>query len=395
VRLLYLADIRFPLERANGIQTIETCHALARHGVQVTLRVRPDTTEPPRDPYAFYGLPRIAGLDIETAATPAQPAAVRRAMYLASSWLRATTGPWDLVLTRDLGMASLLSRTPARERPALVYESHGFAPAVHSEMKEMLSDGAAPSDVKQQRLLAREARVWRRADGYITITRALAVELVERFGVRARLAVVPDGVRLPDASPGRHELGKPPVIAYAGHLYPWKGVDVLLDALSRLPHVRGLIVGGHPGEPDLAHCQTLARDLSIADRVTFTGLVPPSDVAAYLASADIVVLPNPALQISQRYTSPLKLFEYMAAGRAIVAADLPAVREVLDENAAMLVVPGSGAALAEGIAALLDDGRLRRRVVEEATRRVQSYSWDARAARLADEFTHVLEDRRR
>ena len=64
MRILYLADIRFPLERANGIQSMETCHALARRGHAVTLIVRPDTHVPPRDPYAFYGVPRIPALTI-------------------------------------------------------------------------------------------------------------------------------------------------------------------------------------------------------------------------------------------------------------------------------------------------------------------------------------------
>ena len=59
MRLLYLADIRFPLERANGIQSMETCHALASRGHRVTMVVRPDTQRPPRDPWVFYGLPPI------------------------------------------------------------------------------------------------------------------------------------------------------------------------------------------------------------------------------------------------------------------------------------------------------------------------------------------------
>ena len=64
VRVLYLADIRFPLERANGIQSMETCHALAARGHDVTLVVRPDSQTPARDPFVFYGLPRIAGLHV-------------------------------------------------------------------------------------------------------------------------------------------------------------------------------------------------------------------------------------------------------------------------------------------------------------------------------------------
>ena len=67
MRIIYLADIRFPLERANGIQTMETCHALAARGHMVDLVVRPDVREPARDPFEYYGLPRQAQLSIERA----------------------------------------------------------------------------------------------------------------------------------------------------------------------------------------------------------------------------------------------------------------------------------------------------------------------------------------
>ena len=81
-----------------------------------------------------------------------------------------------------------------------------------------------------------------------------------------------------------------------------------------------------------------------------TGQVPPDEVAAHLASADVLALPNTATSISERYTSPLKLFEYMAAGRPIVVSDLPAIREIVRHGeSAWLVAPGDAAALAAGI----------------------------------------------
>ncbi len=88
VRIQYFADIRFPLERANGVQTMETCHALARRGHHVRLTVRPDTARPPRNPFTYYGLEPIPQLRIDQVAVPSHPAA-RRGVYLAQAWWRA------------------------------------------------------------------------------------------------------------------------------------------------------------------------------------------------------------------------------------------------------------------------------------------------------------------
>ena len=126
VRILYLADIRFPLERANGIQSMETCHALATQGHAVTLVVRPDSQAPARDPFVFYGLPRVAGLDVEIAPITG-PVAARRAGYVTYAIGRAMgRRRQDLIFTRDLGLASLLLRIPAALR-APVVEAHGIA----------------------------------------------------------------------------------------------------------------------------------------------------------------------------------------------------------------------------------------------------------------------------
>lgn len=398
MRITYFADVRFPLERANGIQTTETCYALVKRSHSVDLIVRPDTHTPPRDPFAFYGIAPDSRLHVERAPV-AGPAMARRFGYLAFAAGRSLGSKRaDVLLTRDLGVASVILHIPRSLRPPLVYESHGYAPDVAAALPTLVSTATIPSPGKLQRLAAREAAVWQRADGYVTITAALHEELQERFGSRPRTAVIPDGVRI-----DRHEdHGRPQsetravgdgsgVVAYAGHLYAWKGVDVLLEAIARLPRARGLIVGGHPAEPDLARTKAFAEHLGIGDRVTFTGLVEPARVAQLLTQADVLVLPNPASAISTRYTSPLKLFEYMATGRPIVSSDLPAIREILRDGLhALLVPPGDSSALASAIDRLLSNPALAARLARAALDEVPNYSWDRRAELLEALFTETI-----
>jgi glycosyltransferase involved in cell wall biosynthesis len=383
--ILCCADIRFPLERANGIQTMETCAALARGGRDVTLIVRPDTSVPPRDPFEYYGVAPEPRLRIERIAVAGPPGA-RRAQYLVRALIR-TVGSRraHVVLTRDLGFASLYLRARPLTGGALVYESHGFAPSVSEGRPAMLTGAAAASAGKQRRLARRERFVWRRADGYATITRGLADELSGRFGARPALGVVPDGARLdPARAWAPRAAATPPVVAYSGHLYPWKGVDVLLDALARLPGVRGLIVGGHPREADLGRLEARAAALGLADRVRFAGMVEPFRVAGLLDEADVLALPNTPTAVSARYTSPLKLFEYLALGRPLVASDLPAFREVLrDGDNALLFEPGNAAALAAAIGRAIGDPTLAARVSRRAFETAREYSWERRAERLA------------
>ena len=391
MRILYLADIRFPIERANGIQSIETCHALASRGHHVTMLVRPDTHHPPRDPLAFYGLAPIDDLRIETTGTGGS-AAVRRAGYLAAAVSRSLGRVrHDAIFTRDLGVADALLRFPRLLRPPAVYEAHGLASETAAALPDLLSTAPAAHERKLRRLAARDARVWRRAEGYVTITNGLAAELTRRFGARARVAVAHYGVRLPaDRSRPRPPEGAF-TVGYAGHLYPWKGVDLIIEALTRLPAARAIVIGGHEAEPDLPRVRARAAALGVADRVTFTGFVAPAEVPRRLREAHALVLPNPASALSTGFTSPLKLFEYMAAGRPIVASDLPSIREVLhDGDNALLIEPGSALAIAGGLERLMADPALAARLAARAFADAADYTWDRRAARIESLLDEVV-----
>ena len=394
MRLLVLADTRFPIERANGVQTMATCHALATRGHDVTLVVRPDTTQPARDPFAFYGLPHIARLTIHT--VPAMTGAKAQRAHFLLTALRMALADRDVTIyTRDLGCASMLLQVPRARRPPVVYESHGLSVAVAEELPRLLGNpNLTPSIQKLKRLDRRERRVWARADAYVTITRLLAADLQARYGPRQRFFVVPDGAERVLISLGADEALMPPdrpsgrstdpkMAAYAGHLYPWKGVDIFVRALALVPEMHGLIIGGHPGEADRLRVQRLIDSLQLGARITITGLVPQKEVVPRLTAADVLVLPNTASAISERYTSPLKLFEYLTLGRPIIASDLPAIREVLtDGRTALLVPPGDPPALAAALRRIAADPALGIALGKAARGLAPDYTWARRAERL-------------
>jgi glycosyltransferase involved in cell wall biosynthesis len=385
VHVLSFADTRFPIERANGVQTMATCRALAARGHAVTLVVRPDSAPAARDPFAFYGWARVPTLTIATIPSFGGRR-TRRLRFLLGAMKLAHDATGAVVYTRDLGLAAFLLQLPAARRPIVVYESHGIAPVVAAEMPVLLGQPElAPSPAKQHRLDRREARVWRRAHGFVTITRALQDELSARYGPRERVFVVPDGADPPAVVPELSLDGTPapvPVAAYAGHLYPWKGADVFVQALALAPGVQGLVIGGHPQEADRTRIERLAVDLGVADRLEITGLLPRARVAAELARATMLVLPNTASAISDRYTSPLKLFEYLWAGRPIIASDLTSLREVLTAGAAVFVPAGDAAALAAAMRELARDPTRAAALAATARTLAPLYTWEARAGRL-------------
>ena len=371
---------------------METCAAMARRGHKINLGVRPDTKSPPRDPFAYYGFPPLSGLKI------------RRAPALGTMWLRRVQYlvqvlVWifefrrgGVVFTRDLGVASLILQFPRRLRPPLIYESHCFSPTEAAQRSQALSTARVVSPRKQRRLMRREGRVWCGADGYIVTTTGNLGELERRFGKRLRVAVIPNGTRLqPDRKFEALHPIPPLCVVYAGHLYPWKGVDVLLQALVKLEGVNATIIGGDAAEPDFQRLQDTSRSIGLGSRVEFVGMVEPSRVSGLLAKGDVLVLPNVGAEPTVNHTSPLKLFEYMAAGKPIVASNLPSIREVLrDGENAVLVEPGNPTALTSGLRRVLEDRKLAERIASRAFDEVTEYSWDCRAERVEALLNEVM-----
>ena len=394
--ILYLADIRFPLERANGVHTMETCVSLAERDHDVHLLVRPDTATPARDPFAYYGVPATPRLRIECAPVCGPPP-LRRAGYLARmAWRLLQRRRWSAVYTPNLLLASAALRLPRGLRPPVVFESHNFSPSFARAAAALETGARAAGPRKLRRLERRERRVWRGAEGYVTTTRVLAGELRERFGTRAHAATAPNAVRLDRVrawSPPPRDGA--PVVAYAGSLHPYKGADVLVEALACVPGVRGLVIGGHPRDAaDRDRLDALARDRGIAERVRFTGLVPPAEVLELLRGADVLVLPLRDMPHT-RYDSPMKLFEYLAVGRPIVASDLLSTREIfVDGTTARLFEAGNPAALAAAVRAVLADPDRADGMGRAAFAAAADYTWARRAERIERLLDEVVGEAR-
>jgi glycosyltransferase involved in cell wall biosynthesis len=168
---------------------------------------------------------------------------------------------------------------------------------------------------------------------------------------------------------------------YVGQLYPWKGTGTLVEAMQYLHEGILHLVGG--SEDRIQALRETAVRLGVGDRIVFHGQVPPRAVKDHLADASAAVLPLTRDLISASFTSPLKLFEYMAAGVPIVASDLPSTREVLSpEESAILVPPDDPRALAEGLRRALGERALAESLARKAREEVEEYTWGKRARKI-------------
>jgi len=389
--MLYIANARIPTEKAHGLQIMKMCHEFAKKlevELLVAHRFQTKLMKQIADVYDYYtvekrfNIRRIFSLNL-TPPLDSRLSYRTQSVQRLSHWLQSIcfglvsaiyslTRSARLVYSRDFFSCLFLFWLRLLHGKRIFFEAHDF-----------------PLTKLGSRL-----RCWplRHIDGLIVISRKLA-ELYQSQGIPPeKMLVAPDGVDLPLFSTGlqressREELGIPhnkKVICYTGHLYRWKGTHILAPAMKKLNDNYLLyVVGGTP--EDIPEFEKFVSANRIPN-VIITGYVPPKLIPKYLAAADVLVLPNTSEEaISRLYTSPLKLFEYMAARRPIVASDLPSVREILNEENAMLVSSDDPKALAEGIQKLLTNEELGKKLAENAFKEVQLFTWEKRAEKILE-----------
>lgn len=233
-----------------------------------------------------------------------------------------------------------------------------------------------------------ERLVWRGADMTFPVTHVLADCLRAAGVAEGRIRVVPNGINRErfandrSSAAVREQLGLTGkiVLGFTGFVRDWHCLPAVVSAMADMEnraYVHFLIVGDGPGlTPVIEH----ARRLGLADAVTCVGLVGRDRISDYVAAFDIAL--NPRVE---PYASPLKLFEYMALGRAIVAPDQPNIREILsDGDNALLFRPDDPAHLGQQITRLCGDAALCRRLGRNAARSIEDkgYTWDDNVRRV-------------
>jgi glycosyltransferase involved in cell wall biosynthesis len=379
------SDIRFPSPRANGIQVVKTAHALAARGLDVRLVVRHSDPRPTGEILSGFGVEATPRLHVDRLIVGHAPNSsfVPRLRYLTQSLLlgRRSSRQGSVVLTRDLQLADLLLRVGCRN---LIYEAHAVEAVMYDERHRLYGLEQAPNPAKRRRIENRERRVWTGARGFIATTRGILTTFERLFGVRPRMCVVPNGCDTP-----RDRVFTPPPetgrVVYAGQLYPWKGVDILVQAFARLSRGELVIVGGLEGESDFDRVRNLSRSLNLGERVRFLGSLPQKDVARELAEATVVVAPFLKSAMTSEHTSPIKAFEAMAAGRPLLISDTDASREIVEDGRTGLVVPpGNVEAWSQALERLLSDRPLQMALARAAFEKATQYSWARRAERIEE-----------
>ena len=382
MKIAIIAPTEIPARRANTLQVMKMAQALQALGHTIRLAV-PRTG--PGAPAAWPELAQHYGLHSSFPIDwlPAHPKLRRydfslRAVRWARRWqaeLVYTRLPQAAALSSSLGMPTILE--------------------IHD-----LPQGNLGPWMFRRFLKGRGAR------RMVAITHALARDLAEKLGAPETppfTIIAPDGVDLdryadlpspPAARLRLNQSGRLPrplpecfTAGYTGHLYAGRGSSLLLALAERLPELNFLVAGGEP--PDIARLQAEGDERGVRN-LLLTGFVPNAELPRYQAACDVLLMPYQQQVAASsggdiaRYLSPMKLFEYLACGRAILSSNLAALQEVLDDTNAILLPSTDIEAWANTLKRLESDPAACARLSAKARQDSARYTWENRAGRILE-----------
>ncbi len=408
IKIIYLVNARIPTEKAHGIQIMQMCEAFGYSGVEVELVAPLRFNKIKNDPFKYYGIKplfkitKLFCLDSISFGLGSFGFFFETISFLIVAKIYLLFQKYDIFYSREQ-IAGIFWKNAALE--------------IHS----------LPAKIRRIHL-----KSWRNSTALIVLTNFIKEKLVEAGVPDNKILIAPDGVDLEKfdikitKEESRQKVGLPQdkkIVLYTGHLYEWKGATALLEAAKQFSispatllyskdrrdpasrdnfqNILFVFVGGT--EKDVKSFKFQVSNFKL-NNVLVVGHRPHQEIPYWLKAADVLVLPNSAKEkISQFYTSPMKLFEYMASGRPIVASDLSSIREILNDpsthstNAqggeqsrttssgqgnAVLVRPDIPVYLAEGIKKVLENPDFSDKISKQAYLDVQNYTWEKRAEKI-------------
>lgn len=368
------AHSQFPSTFANNLQVMKMCSAFGKAGVKTTLIVpwRPGTKE------------RVHGLDttlwdffsvqknfeIRWCFVPYPFKRLEQSLYsIFVVFYALISNVRGVIYTRSDWIALLLSMLGNK----VILELHSY------ERQSVT------------KFIARLAKSNRNLIALICISKSLAARITEIGFPEEKINVCHDGVDLELYEPrlerreARIALDLPldvKIACHVGHLYEGRGFTTMLEAAVKLPEVLFVMVGGNL--TDIERCRRLAKSRN-TDNIVFIGYVTHKNVPRYLFAADVLLMPYTKKVSTHQYMSPMKLFEYMAAKRPIIASEFPVLHEVLTHKKnAIFISPGDPIALAGAIKSVIEDKSFGEKLGKQALADVQQYTWQKRAERILE-----------
>ncbi len=398
--LIYIHNARLPTEKAHGFQALKTAEALGNLGIDIEMWTPRRFNYGKligRDPINYYGLRRpvpirrLPTIDLLKLASE-MPSALRRladpfcarlqtvAFSLATVARINTLDTNAIYYMRDCNVGSLLSTFRPSLVSRMVVELHGLP----------VRDGS----------LKRYVRFLRQVAGVVALTSQIRDELIGYQVSPDKITVEHDAVDLGrfnkqlSKDDARHTLGLPAdktIAGYIGRFHTMgmeKGIGEIIRSAKLLLHEHDnlifLFVGGPLDRVD--SYRTIIKEEGLpVDKFVFFDHQPIEKVPAWLMACDILLTPLPDIPFYSRYVSPMKLFEYMAAKRPIVASNLPSLCEVVtDSKTALLSNPGDPGSIAEKIDYLLTNPSFGDKIAAQAFDLVKHHTWDSRGSRITD-----------